>query len=280
MRKHIEELAKMPIEPYPGMDYQGYRGKRKRHYWEIISRIKATESGEPLESCAKHFLRHNNYYSQGNGKKILTYSSSNRCPGEEVFLRKGVLENLVVVDEFLKEYGMRIIILSGYRSPSEQRVAIEGVGNQFRDERAKSVDLLFSNSDVYSPHTTGAALDVEIIYEKNGEMLATKLPDREKMGLFYLEKRAALNLVELRAQRARRILHNVLATLYLLEDNHFYHNPSEYWHYSQREKFASFFLGTEAFYDVLKCPAMNLELYETPHSDLPYGLFFIIKIYL
>ncbi len=255
----VEKMKKMPIRHFD-FDYEWYRNNKELGY-RMVKRLFVEKfhpkCREGLVSCSSLGIMNLNYYSQGDGKKIIQNSGKRKNGSlafhEEVFLRQSIAFDLKLVDYRLKKFGLRIFILSGYRDARLQQMAISGISLQKRAKNARPVQELLSSPSVYSPHTTGGAIDVEIWSQKEKKILLTKLPDREKIGLFHLEGKKSLTLQEKEVRDNRRLLHNLLASEEVLGANHFIHHPSEYWHYGRNERLASFFFGGNhpIYYDII-----------------------------
>ncbi len=255
----VEKLKKMPIRRFD-FDYDWYK-ENKNSGFRMARRIFVQKfhpkCREGLISCSSLGIMSLNYYSEGRGRKIIHNSGRNKKNGlafeDNVFLRQSLAFDLKLIDYRLKPFGLRLFILSGYRDIRLQRLAIEGLSKQKRRKNARPVTELLSNPENYSPHTTGGAIDCEIWDEKKKKLLLTKLDDREKIDLFWLEDKKNLSQKEEEVKLNRRLLHNILVSEEILGQNHFIHHPSEYWHYGRHERLASFFSGGghPAYYDVL-----------------------------
>lgn len=244
----IEELKRTPIKRNLGFDYDDYKKRKEYYHGEVIPKIPVDSNNEryaeQLKRCSEFGIFQFNYYVNGPGREILRASGDGESPyvSKDILLRESILVKLRMVDNELRKHNLRLLVLSGYRHPEHQRECLEGVKAQNRPLNARSANKLFTNPKVYSPHCTGAALDVEIWSDIDCRMLPTKLPDRETtMGLFFLEQLSTLNWEEEETKANRRLLHNILATPVILGKDHFVHHPSEYWHYAWGERMAGFF---------------------------------------
>lgn len=253
----VRELMKMPIRRNPGFDYEDYARNKQGYFSDWVSRIPVDKDHpkfkEPLFRCSDFGLMHENYYVRGNGLKLLAITGKGSDFDDDIYLRESILTDLTKVDEVLKQYGFRILVLSGYRHRELQKRAIKGVKKQGRSKAQKPVEELFTHPDIYSPHMTGGAVDVEIWEISQGTILPTKLPDREKTELFYLEDREILLPLEETVRDNRRLLHNILSTEAVLGKDYFIPHPSEYWHFGRNERLAAFFAANNhlVFYDVI-----------------------------
>lgn len=258
----VEKLKKMPVRKFD-FDYEWYMRNKQEGYRKVRGLLvekSDLRSGERLINCHEREIANLNYYRLNESKKMVgnsgKYSAKKKSLAfsSDVYLRASIVDDLAKIDYALKPFGLRIFVLSGYRSVSAQKLAIDKIACQTRDPGAKPICELFSNPEVYSPHQSGGAVDVEIWDRKNRGILKTKLVDKERIELFYLEERKCLSLEEEEVKRNRRLLHNLLVSEEILGKNHFIHHPSEYWHYGRNERLASFFSGKmkhPVYYDVL-----------------------------
>ena len=257
----IDKLKKMPIRRFD-FDYEWYRKNKKLGY-QKVSRINVIKSdyrhAEELTSCSREGLLNRNYYYEETDKSVVNNSGEYSIKKKsfvftkEVFLRESLVVDLKKIDYRLEKFRLRLFISSGYRNEKMQKMAIQRIARQKRGPDAKPVDELFSNPRDYSPHTTGGAVDLEIWDLREKKLLLTKLKDRERIDLFYLENKNNLSLEEMRVRDNRRLLHNLLVSEEILGKNHFIHHPSEYWHYGRHERLASFLSGGThpVYYDSL-----------------------------
>lgn len=258
----IEKLQKMPIKRFE-FDYEGYAKDKQEGYRKVRSLAVDKTSQkhyEKLIDCSERGVTCLNYYSVKNNGRMVSnsgkYSANkkNLAFSNVVYLRSSIVDDLLRLDQALRPFGLRIFVMSGYRSASAQKMAIERIASQKRSPNAKPVSELFSNPEVYSPHQSGGAVDVEIWDRKKQRLLKTKLSNRERIELFYLEERKFLSLEEEEVKRNRRLLHNLLVSEEVLGEDHFIHHPSEYWHYGRNERLAAFFAGKiehPVYYDIL-----------------------------
>ncbi len=258
----IEKLKKTPIRKFD-FDYDWYARNKKNGYRQVrlvsVDR-NSVRYDEKLIDCSRAGLLNLNYYRDSESGKMVgnsgKYSAKKKSLAfsSTVSLRLSLVDDLRKIDYALRPFRLRLFLLSGYRSEIAQKKAIAQISSQKRAANAKPVSELFSNPEIYSPHQTGGAIDAEIWDVKHNRMLKTKLADRERIELFYLENRRCLSLEETEVKENRRLLHNLLASEEILGKNHFIHHPSEYWHYGRNERLASFFAGSlnhPVYYDIL-----------------------------
>lgn len=249
MINSIEQLRKIPISDGQPLRYSDY-SERKTYYWlEIIANIKVDIRhrlyAESLGRCVDFDIMQQNYYSLS---KILEGVPEAKLYLDTVLrLRTSVLKDLQTIDQWLKKYDLRILILSGYRHPNLQRLILTQAKKIAGEEIA---NRMLANPDHYSPHASGGVFDVELWDKKNNRILPTKIKNGERRD--YLENRNNLTVGETEIRDNRRIIHHLLSSTYLLtEEEVFIPHPFEYWHYGRNERLSAFFSRNnhEVFYD-------------------------------
>lgn len=246
----IKELKKIPLANTLPLRPSDYPARKNYYFKEVISKIEVDKNHplypEKLDICSNFGLMSRNYY--------LTSGFFGRIPeaheylNKEIFLRSSILQSLKKADEFLCEHNMRLLILSGYRHPRLQAMILEEASRKIGSEKASR---LLSDPCVYSPHTTGAAFDLEVWDENKRGALLTKIEgivDR-----MTLEKKRRFTLREREVRDNRRMVHNLLATEIILGSEKFVPHPFEYWHYGRNERLSAFFSERNhpVFYDAL-----------------------------
>lgn len=266
----LSYLREKPVEAESRVDfcisdYFDSLENKKFYFRQVVKNIQVQKNDpkffEPLARPIKFGILEKSYYLEGNGSGFLKESAieNEKHLIEGVYLRKSILRDLKRVDQFLLNHSggkLCLVILSGYRPIELQKACIEGVCRQERSEGAKPVSELFSSPEVYSPHATGGAFDVEIWSLEHSKILPTKFFDREETrGSFFLEDFSGLCPEEEEARKNRRLLFHLLAGPVVLGKNHFIAHPSEYWHFGRNERLSAFFClckkHHKVFYDVL-----------------------------
>jgi len=240
----LDELRRTPI-PVAARIVFGRYASDKTHYWhEVIPQIPLEHThaaaSDSLLRCADLGLLTLNYY-----RTVKAVSGSHdESVTPDVMLRERIARDLVVVDQFLRrETGLRLIIMSGYRSPLLQR-AIRATAHTERG--VEFTDRMFSDPDVYSPHATGAALDIELWDDESNGLLPMKVPD--SIDRHTLESAVGLTATERTVRDNRRVIYHVLANpVCLPEPLLFVPHPYEYWHYGRHERLSAFFAGEEGY---------------------------------
>jgi D-alanyl-D-alanine dipeptidase len=194
-----------------------------------------------------------NYYYAMVRKKPITDPSLREAAlnltSPTIWLRQSIAHDLRLVDAALAEYGLRLYLLSGYRSPDLQRLVRQLA--TIEQER-EFTERMLANPEVHLSHATGAAFDIEIWEQTTERLLPTKIPEHFERD--YLESKPDLTPAEIEVRDNRRLIHNILTTdVVLPSDRIFIPHPFEYWHYARHEKlstvFATFYgIAHEAFY--------------------------------
>ncbi len=211
-------------------------------------------SNEPLVNCNNYDLLNKNYYYNIAINNIIPSDKLKRLilknTTSDVFLRRNIAIDLQIIDKVIKRHGLRLFILSGYRSAELQsiirKVTITEKGKEFTEK-------MLADPDTHLPHATGAAFDIEIFDLKANKLLPTKISNHFERN--YLEQKQCLTKKEIEVRDNRRLIHNLLATSIILpKDKIFVPHPYEYWHYSRNEKLSTVFshmygISHKAFYD-------------------------------
>lgn len=256
----LEELARTPPQA-PRKLLTGAYAENPRSFWEsAIPKTRLTpsnKSDEPLINGNKLGLKADDYYHNLLRKAPYCEHALARLARSfttrYAWVRESVAADLVTVDEFLRPHGFRLEILSGYRHPELQRLIRQGTSELSNHADAHS---LLADPSLYAPHATGGAIDVEVWSVSLGRRVNSKVTGL--WGRFDLEERAVLSQAESDARAARRVVHNLLCTSFLLtEHQQFIPHPFEYWHYGRHERLATFFERAEgrehpAFYDEIR----------------------------
>lgn len=239
----VEELRRTPIPVQRNVVFGRY-GADKTYFWRTVIphiALDTTHSAaaEPLTSCNDAHLLTRDYYQ---GVKALTATPTPDAYTAKIMVRRTINVDLARVDTFLQcETGLRLMIMSGYRSPELQR-AIRVTASAERGE--DFTHRMFSDPDVYSPHATGGAFDIELWDEDAGALVPTKVPDR--IDRHTLEEAVGLSAADAAARANRRIIYHVLASsVVLAEPDVFIAHPYEYWHYGRHERLSAFFAREE-----------------------------------
>jgi zinc D-Ala-D-Ala dipeptidase len=175
-------------------------------------------------------------------------SDNIRGDSQNPLVRKTVKEMLQrVLDNLEPEYG--ILLVESYREYEFQKSLFEKrVEDLMKDKNLsrevaeeKAIEFV-SNPDIYSPHVTGGAIDIGIIFIDTKELL-------DVGNKFNYDQSAFSNFSELtEEQKLNREMLNRLMT-----NAGFVNYPMEWWHWSYGDKYWACMTGKPfAFYDCLK----------------------------
>nr|WP_281721396.1 D-alanyl-D-alanine carboxypeptidase family protein [Nitrosomonas nitrosa] len=156
---------------------------------------------------------------------------------EDVYLRRSVALDLRAIDEQLTHCGLRLFLLSGYRSHLLQR-AIRAVSERQRGK--EKTEYMLADPDRHAPHSTGAAFDVEL-RSSSGGLVETKVPgDPEAFETARLERMTPIPEALVKVRDNRRVLFHALTAGELHPTGtKFISNPKEYWHFGRNEKLSA-----------------------------------------
>ncbi len=253
-----DDLRQIPVSFPHRTALEYYNRERAKFRKHVIPRIPidsdASVHKEPLISCQALGLKCRNYYYRNElledapGATLYIASS-------DVRLRLSIAEDLLLIDQWLSGFGLRLFLRSGYRHPSLCEIiaqAMEAKKGKWKKGRA-----LLADPNGHLPHATGAAIDLEIWDEETQNFLPTKL---QGCGVdhFMLEDLSRELCVHEKTVRAnRRLLYHILCSPYILPAKKcFIAHPFEYWHYSRHERLARIFDSGEhpVYYDMIRWP--------------------------
>ena len=250
----INELKNTPI-----MENQRFKSiivdyeERKAYYQQhVVAQIKIDRNNsackEKLVDCHENGLMCKNYYYFS--PVLSDFPEAKKYLSKKVMLRKSVVSDLAAIDEKIKNYGLRLFVLSGYRHINLQEIILKAVSKLKGENFANK---MLANPDHHAPHATGAAFDIEIWSEKDKKLLSTKF--KKGFGRYDLEQLKTLTIEEKAVRESRRLIHNLLSTDCILnKKNVFIPHPVEYWHYGRNEKLSKFFIQNDeypVFYDTV-----------------------------
>ena len=214
--------------------------QKKTSYLQIpidTNHPKHTESLDDLRSLG--LLGKNHYFG------MIDAVTRKLIPGaiEELLARTSVAKRLIMANDYLKRYGLRLHLKDAFRPLKVQRhiqsfherrvLASHSDWSQAKIEKylrelvaqvPADENLLLSPP----PHTTGGAVDV-VLYDRHGEVNMVKnQDDAECMYPDYLEQKDSnsLSAGERLAKNYRRVL------FWTMTEAGFAPNPTEWWHYS------------------------------------------------
>jgi D-alanyl-D-alanine dipeptidase len=239
----IEKLRDIPIN-INEWSYKKVGRRNEGSFKKEYQNLEVIECGEKLVDIGKLGLLSEDYYSKkfSNRKELL----AKKIIVEKVFLRKSHAERLAGVDKYLRERGLLLCVVSGWRHPELQKIIKDDYSKKFGQEAA---NRLFASIDgkVPAPHSTGASFDVEL-----RNVLTNKKIDmdvyfnNEKISSLYwaeeIFKKGKFNKAEAEKVKNRRILYHVLCSegVFFKKKDIFSAHPGEYWHYGDGDTLSSF----------------------------------------
>lgn len=198
---------------------------------------------EPLEEIGVHGLAGQNYYYQVDNPPYYQRISGS-IP--DLLLRTSVIRRLRKLDEQLKENGLELFVLDGYRPIAVQnyfyfewvpaylrrsKPTLSPEQIQLEVEKYWAAGARNGTIDPTSPppHSTGGAVDLTIRKTKTGEHLfmGSIVDDASELAhADFLEKAAYQNMSSDEAKMNRRLLY------WIMREHGFANNPTEWWHFS------------------------------------------------
>jgi D-alanyl-D-alanine dipeptidase len=240
----IQKLREMPV----AIDPWAYEQVGKRNdgpFKDNYQSLEVKECGERLvDTSAFGLASEDYYYSRFAGEKEILAKG---LISERVFLRESHARRLAKADQYFRERGLFLYIVSGWRHPELQKIIKEEYAEKFGQEKA---DRLFASIDrkVPAPHSTGGAFDIEL------RDLATK--QKIDMNVYFENERVAslywaeelMRAGELDSNSAetvkhRRILYHGLCTegvIFEKKEDLFVGHPGEYWHYGDGDTLSTY----------------------------------------
>jgi D-alanyl-D-alanine dipeptidase len=256
-RMLIDELKRQPIPLQRSIIFGRYAQDKSGMWRNIIATLPVDlqHSGaqEPLVSCHRLGLLTRNYYVSQKALAPLSANSGAAEVEDDIRVRQGIGSSLLTVDEAIRPHGLRLLIMSGYRHPDLQRRIIATATDERGVDFAKG---MFSDPDVYSPHASGGAVDLELWDDNAARLVPTKLAER--IDRVSLELESTLTGEAAVVRENRRLIHHLLATPVILSpDLLFIPHPFEYWHYGRHERLSAFFASEEGqthpvYYDEIR----------------------------
>jgi len=237
----ISELRSIPIIfkiPQTNLKGKGWHAELRKHLSKIII-VETDLSREPFVPCDRVGLLGSDYYHAIAQKKHLgiadVQKKAQALTNQRIWLRESIANDLKSIDVAIAKTGYRLYLMSGYRSPELQKL-VRYFATLERD--MEFTDKMLSDPDIYLPHATGGAFDIELMDISAGKLLPTKFP--EHFDRQYLESLTNASAFEQEIRDNRRLIHNLLTTNVILpHDRVFIPQPFEYWHYGRNEKLSS-----------------------------------------
>lgn len=243
----------IPLESFSDKVFYSYKNR-------VISNANIL-SDEKLSDIQKSGIHGVNFYhSVCNPPYYQKIPSSIK----ELCCRKTVLSKLLLVNSYLKRYGLELYVFDAYRPievqnffyfqwvPEYLRIKyknksgawIKKETGKYWANGSKSISRIFASPP---PHSTGAAIDLTIRFvetKQHLEMGSMFDDTSEKSHTNILEKREKekMSFTEDEALKNRRLLFNIMAEV------GFASHPKEWWHFSYGDQMWSVIKSGEAFY--------------------------------
>jgi D-alanyl-D-alanine dipeptidase len=171
-------------------------------------------------------------------------------PNFSLCLRSSVVERLVAVQTALPDNWV-LVLKAGFRPPSVQLALLDALKNDIKDRNPDLTDegaleaarqYVADPSRSCPPHTTGGAVDVDIIDVRSGIAVDMGCPPNTD------DERAALHSTVITPKQYE----NRLMLLNAMLKARFAPLHNEWWHYSYGEtRWAAFYGEPETFYGVI-----------------------------
>jgi hypothetical protein len=211
-------------------------------YRERYAALPVAESGEILVDCAEHGLVSREFHLTKlcNGERQFLAALDAGILFPTVRLRQSIAIALRKADQELRRHDLYIFVMSGWRSPALQRIAIEWASSKFG---RTSANIRFAQPQV-TPHATGGACDLELYSLQTGESL-TKVDDGDDISFYGPERRSGLSDAETAKRSVRRILFHALcgASAGLLPSEQLTIHPGETWHFGRGDPLSAILNG-------------------------------------
>lgn len=216
-------------------------------YRQKYQSLPIKDNNEPLVPCSIHGLVSKDYYFNklADGKLEFLSALRQNLFYPVAWLRKTVVLSLAKVDEVLRQHGLFLVVVSGWRHPQVQELAIqwakETLGSEETIRRFANTDP--SQPKYLVPHQTGGACDLEIWSKQLSQPLTRMDHIYDEVNFFKLEQKEGLSEEEMLKRQVRRLMYHVLCTpsVCLPKDKVFTIHPGEFWHFGFGDPLTAFF---------------------------------------
>jgi len=247
----------IPAESLPDKVFYSYK-KRPISTLSVLS-------NEKLLDIQKSGIKGVSFYNSVNNPPYYQ-----KIPGStrDLYCRETVLNKLLLVNSYLKKYGMELYVFDGQRPMMVQNFFyFKWVPEYLKMKHGeksngwikKEVDRYWASgskslSEILispPPHSTGAAVDLTIRFidtKQHLEMGSMFDDTSEKSHTNFLEKKdkKKFSFTEEEALKNRRLLFNIMNQV------GFSSHPKEWWHFSYGDQMWSVVKSKEAFYGYVK----------------------------
>jgi hypothetical protein len=220
-------------------------GGDKAWYREKYAAMPIAECREPMVDCAEYGLVSREFHLTKlcNGERAFLPALESGLLYPTVRVRKGIASALRRGDQLLRQHDLFIFVMSGWRSPRLQQLAIDWASSKFG--RA-SATVRFAGPSV-TPHATGGACDLELFSLQTGKSL-TKVEEGDDISFYGPENGTNLTRAEILKRAARRILYHVLCDTNgcVSAADALTIHPGETWHFGRGDSLSALLNGEAA----------------------------------
>lgn len=264
--RRIQDIRNLPITISNWALAQVGR-KNNGPYKDLYPKLDIVDTGnEKLVDVSQYGIASSDYYLDKyiNGETSFEGCFKNGLLYPRAFLRQNHASRLALVDTFLRSNGLFLYVRSGWRHREVQETAKKAASRELGQEASER--LFAPSSSCPPPHSTGAAMDLEIWSMSDGRSLSlsVSIENMNIHGLYDLEliiqedKHIKTNDIAHEALKNRRLLHHVMCTVGVVFDQEadlFVAHPGEYWHFGDGDQLSEFLSGKS----VARCREMRAE---------------------
>lgn len=231
-----EELMVLP----PQMPEWRWASVKSKEYREKYESYPVAECAEPMVDCADYGLISSDFYLRRllKGAKEFVPAFEAGFLHPTAFLRRSIVSDLANVDRALRKHGLFLHILSGWRHSRVQELAIQWASQQYGKE---STSTRYA-SPSFTPHSTGAACDLELWSMQTGCSLS-KVDPQDDISFCGFEEKKDHSPDEILKRNVRRLLFHVMCTpnVCLPKKKCFTIHPGEVWHFGRGDSMSAYF---------------------------------------
>jgi D-alanyl-D-alanine dipeptidase len=241
LQHDFDDWARALMEARPLLSDRHHQlifGSNVTSYRSQYGEVAIRENGEPLVDCAEYGLVSREFHLTKlcQGERAFMAAVEQGILHPTVRVRRGIATALGKVDQKLREHGLFIFVMSGWRSPQLQRIAINWASSKFGEA---SASRRFATPTT-TPHATGGACDLELYSLQCMESL-TKVDEGDDISFHGPELKEALSEPERLKRGVRRILYHAVTTgrVGLSADERLTIHPGEAWHFGRGDSFTA-----------------------------------------
>lgn len=213
-------------------------GSNTSSYRSQYADVAIRENGEPLVDCAEYGLVSREFHLTKlcQGERMFMTAVERGILYPTVRVRRSIAAALGRVDQRLRKHGLFVFVMSGWRSPELQRIAIDWASSKFGEA---SASRRFA-TPATTPHATGGACDLELYSLQCMESL-TKVDEGDDISFYGPELKEVSSEQERLKRGVRRILYHAVTTgrVGLSADERLTIHPGETWHFGRGDSFTA-----------------------------------------